>query len=339
MENLSSVTFPDIDDRFLPPHKWRWHHFKTPSGRKLRFGTAAPIDTVPKGVVILLPGRTEFIEKFFEVARTLIQNNYSFWMMDWYGHGRSDKPLSNKHKHHSYGFDHDVEDLHYFIMQYVKYASVHPEKGRLPIIMLSNSMGGTVGLQYLLKYPDIFDSATFCAPMVKIKGLPSLPTPLLKTVAALMHTLSSKAYAPGGLKDWTASIRENSDPELFTGDETRGQVHNIWCAHDTELQLGHITNGWLHHALKACSVIQNPKTLSAIETPCLFALGGKDLIIDNAAVYSATKKMDNTKIIEFEDGHHEILMETDKIRDEFFSEFFAFIEKYKPETEADEISY
>ena len=110
---------PDLDDRFLEPEGWRWHHF-TRENRNLRFGSVFPQDSIPDAVVVCLPGLSEFAEKYFEVARTVTRHNMAFWVLDWMGQGKSGRYLKNPHKRHSHGFQKDIDDLHYFICEHIK---------------------------------------------------------------------------------------------------------------------------------------------------------------------------------------------------------------------------
>ena len=71
---------PDLEERFLEPEGWRWHSFTRPTqsgGRKIRFGSVFPKDSVPDAVVVCLPGLSEFSEKYYEMSREEIQH---MWM-------------------------------------------------------------------------------------------------------------------------------------------------------------------------------------------------------------------------------------------------------------------
>ena len=44
-----------------------------------------------KGTVCIFPGRTEFIEKYFEVVRDLRARGFAVAVLDWRGQGLSDR--------------------------------------------------------------------------------------------------------------------------------------------------------------------------------------------------------------------------------------------------------
>lgn len=131
--------------RFVQPENWRWHFFKTATGHKIRFGSVFPKDRIPDAVVVCLPGFREFGEKYFELAHDMLSRNMAFWVIDWVGQGESDRLLRDPYKVHSLGIEKNVADLQQFIDDYVKPAAVHPDVGRLPVILTGHSMGAHIG--------------------------------------------------------------------------------------------------------------------------------------------------------------------------------------------------
>ncbi len=321
MNQESSETPPDLDPRFQKPEGWRWHTFTNPKGRKLRFGSVAPANRVPEAVVICLQGLSEFTEKYFELAHDLLDRNMSFWMMDWQGQGRSDRHLKNPHKRHSTSFDEDVSDLHYFLMEYVKHSAVHPDVGRIPLVMLGHSMGANIGLRYLLHHPDTFACAAFSSPLINIGALKNLPSWLRIGLTASLQEAMDRSYIEFGGKDWHPDIRSKRAKGQLSTDPIRNTIHDAWCHQDPDLRVGNITYGWLHEANLSCAKLQRKNALKDIQTPCLFAIAGKDKLVDNKATKKAVNFMPHAKLIELDESRHEILMECDSVRDQFFHAF------------------
>ncbi len=167
--SIPENTQPDLETRLTQPEGWRWHSFEH-EGRKIRFGSVSPKDSIPDAVIVCLHGVREFSEKYFETARWCLDNNFAFWTCDWVGQGKSTRYLKNPQKRYNLSFNRDVEDLHAFIIGYIKHSSVHPDKGRIPMAMLAHSMGANIGMRYLAKYPDTFECAALTAPMIGIKA-------------------------------------------------------------------------------------------------------------------------------------------------------------------------
>lgn len=329
----TSNTVPDLEDRFLEPEGWRWHSFIR-EGREIRFGSIFPKDSIPDAVVICLPGLGEFSEKYFETARTCLDKNLAFWIMDWMGQGRSGRYLKNPQKRHATSFQDDVDDLHYFIMEYVKHACVHPDVGRIPITMLAHSMGGNIGLHYLHQHPDMFECAAFTAPLFGLKATDKIPLPCLLPISALLRVLMPKKYVGKG-SDWDQAMRPFDGPDALSTDPVRVQVHTQWFESDQELQVGSPTYKWLHAALVSCLRASRKSLLKHIQKACLISLAGKEQLVDNIKAHKIAAALPHCKLQELSESHHEILMETDNIRDQFFQEFYALIKENiidRPET-------
>ena len=63
---------------------------KTPDGVNLRFARWTP-PPGRKGTVVVLQGRTESIEKYFETVRDLRARGFAVATFDWRGQGLSDR--------------------------------------------------------------------------------------------------------------------------------------------------------------------------------------------------------------------------------------------------------
>lgn len=311
---------PDIEPRFLPPEGWRWHTFTNPQGRKLRFGTVAPKDRIPEAVVIVAPGLSEFGEKYFELAHDLLDRNLSMWVLDWQGQGRSDRHLKNPHMRYSTGFEDDVSDLHYFVMEYVKHSAVHPDVGRIPLVLLAHSMGANIGLRYLYRHPDVFACAAFSAPMLGIRATRMIPRILRRMLTTALGECFDGSYVFGG-KDWNKDMRKNPGQNEFSSDPVRDSVHNAWSAFDPALQVGSPTFRWLKEAERSCNFLAQPKILKGIQTPILLGIAEDDSIVDNRAIQRAGRMLPHAHIVELAGARHEILMESDLIRNHFLMAF------------------
>lgn len=321
---------PSLEPRFLMPEGWREHGFKTASGHSIRYGSVYPSKSVtpfPKALIVALEGRTEFIEKYYETAHDMVARGYAFWVMDWVGQGKSGRLLKDRHRDHSMGFEGHIEDLHKFIMDYIKPAAVHPDRGRIPLVMLAQSMGGNIGLRYVAKYPKIFDAACFCTPMTGMKALKSWAPMTAELLLTLLYPLHSQ-YIRGG-KQWTAGFREADENNFFSSDAKRRAVHNIWCAHDHDLQIGDVTYGWVYQALKSCNAIERAGVLENIPIPTLFILAENEQLVDNDTTRAAAARIKGSKVMEIAGSCHEILMERDALRNQLFNAFDSLISDNK----------
>lgn len=325
----TNTTPHNLDTRFQMPQGWRWHSFQR-NGRKIRFGSVFPQDSIPDAVVVCVQGVREFSEKYFEVARWCNEQNLAFWIMDWVGQGKSTRYFDAPEKRHGVCFDEDVLDLHYFILEYIKHSSVHPDKGRIPMAMLAHSMGANIGLRFLHRYPEIFECAAFSAPMIGIKVFEKVPQKFALCATSLCNLLLSKKHVPGG-DGWD----NRTEHARLSFDEERSQIDNIWCEHDPDLRCGDVTYGWLHEAQKSCMVVQNPSFHSEIITPCFFGIPEHEDLVDNKITQKVIGNIKDAKCVDYPGSAHEILMEKDEIRNDYLNNFYKLIKETiidRPET-------
>lgn len=247
------------------------------------------------------------------------------------GQGKSDRYLkSNPQKRHAHDFILDVQDLHYFMTAYVKPASVHPDRGRIPAVMLAHSMGANLGLRYLHEHNDMFECAAFTAPMIGIKAFKFIPQLFAYGLASALSLPFGNFYIPGGA-DWGKRMEH----ARLSSDPVRKDLQTRWNKADHDLRCGDVTFGWVRHAQKSCLEVQSPQFLSQIKTPSFFAIPQKEDLVDNKRLYTAIKHMPAAHFIDYPEASHEILMEKNKIRDDFLNRFFSLINQNvieRPET-------
>src|SRR6201995_2743336 len=113
---------------------------KAPDGVNLRFARWLP-PAGRKGTVVLLQGRAEWIEKYFETVRDLRARGFAVATLDWRGQGLSDRALANRQKGYVRSFSDYGVDLATFIHQVVL-PDCPP-----PLFALAHSMGASVLLR------------------------------------------------------------------------------------------------------------------------------------------------------------------------------------------------
>lgn len=288
----------------------------TSGGKLLRYGYALPPGGKPRAVIVGLQGLSEFTEKYFETARTLLARDYGFFMMDWQGHGKSGRYLPNRDKRHSRGFQSDIDDLHAFVTEHVI-----PAADGAKLAMLGHSMGSNIGLRYLQQHPRVFSCAGFSAPLVEINALRSLPPLIRRIITGGFAAIASRSYVFGGT-DWHTDIRGETGRALLSSDPVRNMVQDQWCLHDPDLRVGNVTFGWLREAEASCAALRRD---SPPATPCLFALAGQEHLVDNGAARRLADRMPRVRLVDLPGARHEILMEKDNIRNVFFDAFFTLL--------------
>jgi lysophospholipase len=266
-----------------------------------------------RGTVVLLNGRTEFIEKYFEVICDLQERGYSVATLDWRGQGMSDRPLANRHKGHVDDFDLYVSDLRQTMTQFVEPSCPAPYR------LLCHSMGGNIGMRYLGQYSSTIESAVFSAPMWGIGKYARTPR-LLRLASGAANLLRMGAsYIPGG-KDYDESER-NFEENLLTHDPERFARCAAQLKAQPQLELGAPTFEWARQGIKSMDTIHAPGFAEAIATPVRVCTAGADELVSVSAQKLVADRLPNCKQRVIEGAKHELLMEIDAYRNQIFAEF------------------
>ena len=288
--------------------------FAASDGTPIRYVIWPAPDASRHGGIILLPGRSEFIEKYSETVDDLLARGFWVAAMDWPGHGLSGRPLSNRHKHHLTSFAPLAEDLKRFIEEL--------ETRRLggPRIILGHSMGAHVALRYLHDYPGRVDGAVLSAPMIGLIFAP-FGRWLTRRLARLAITFGfGKTYAPGQT-NYGAIQRSAANMRLLTSDPERFQIEHRWIGQNPDLALGGVTYGWLDAAMTSIAQINAPGYPEAIQTPILIVQAGADRLVDNVRQQAFAGRLPRATFLRIEGARHEILNERDEYRDQFLAAF------------------
>ena len=314
---LEEITIPGADGASLTQHgaTVRWMRV---SGRSVR-AAHFPADSEPaRGDVILLTGRTEFIEKYLEPVAQLRARGFRVHTLDWTGHGLSTRPMNNPFKDHVESFEVYLQDLRALL-------SSVPRNG--PRLVMAHSLGGHVALRHMAKDPGVFDHAVLLAPMVDVHWpLPKRLVRLLSRTACRMGF--GHRYAPGQSDRMLGHGRFQGNP--FTTDRERFFLQRAWVAHNPRLRVGGVTWGWIASAVQSTDRLRRPITGPEVTTPAIFCLAGRERVVDNRAARVLASRMPNARIELFAHARHEILSERAAVRDRFWNLFDEVADETAP---------
>jgi lysophospholipase len=287
--------------------------FEGHGGARLR-AALFPCRSKAKGSVVLSPGRTEPIEKYFEVVRELNGRGLVVLAHDWRGQGLSERMLPDRLAGHAQGFE-------AFLGDYTALLDAFQDRLPRPWIGFAHSMGACLQLLAMVKGEGRLQAAFHSAPMLAVK---TGPWPLWFThgvVAAtgafgLRNAYALPVYDP--LADAFAADR-------LTHDQVRYQCYKAQLRACPDLAIGAVTWGWIDFALKACAAISAPGALEAISTPVAFVAAGDDRLVLNGAARIAARRLPNGSYTEIAGAYHEVLMETDAFRTEVWAAFDGLV--------------
>lgn len=292
------------------------HWLEGRGGVKVRVMTAPSVGAA-RGSIIIAPGRTEFIEKYFEVTREFQARGFAVFCIDWRGQGLSGREVENGLKGHFSTFDDPVNDLSTAL-------KLLAAKLPRPYIGLAHSMGGAIMLRALQTRRIELEGAAFSAPMWGIAGL----NDMAKKYVRFMTSLGAGGqFAPSVETKWK---RENFKKNPVTHDKERHSRCQGLIAEEPRLALAGPTIGWVAAAADATEAFLQPNGLAHVRIPVLVATAGEEQLVDNASHPLVVAQLPEARHITIVGAKHEILMETDELRSQFWAEFDQLAERVAP---------
>ncbi len=278
---------------------------KSTDGLRLRLAVWGHM--AAKGTVFLLPGRTEYVEKYGLAAADMAQRGFAVISLDWRGQGLSEGRLSDPMVGHVDDFAQYQCDLDAMLDTAQRMGL--PE----PFFLMAHSMGGCIGLRGLMgKHPFQADAMT--APMWGI-ALSTWMRPLASVIATASGWFGlSHIYAPGtGATSYVneAAFQGNvltTDPEMWAYMGQQTAMHPA-------LALGGPSLAWVKAAMTEChalSMIPSP------DLPCYVALGTSEKVVDPLPIHARMAIWPKGQLDIYAGLEHEIMMEGPSARSRFF---------------------
>ncbi len=268
-----------------------------------------------KGTVLLLPGRTECIEKYGRAAGDLVARGFSVITIDWRGQGLADRALPDRREGHVGDFAEYQQDLDAMLA----------EAGRAglpqPFYMIAHSMGGCIGLRGLMRGLPV-RAAAFSAPMWGI-AMAAWLRPVASVVSALAGPLGLMArYAPSTSAE-TYLLQAPFAGNVLTTDREMWDYMRRQVAEVPDLALGGPSIGWLKAALRECAALA---VMPAPKVPAICALGTVEKVVDVPPVHLRMAGWANGQLDLYPGAEHEIMMEGPAVRQRFFDRAAALFE-------------
>ncbi len=277
------------------------------------------------GTVVICTGRAEFIEKYFETAAELLRRRLTVVVFDWRGQGLSARELDNSRKGHIDDFTLYERDLDALVLQVLE--PFCPK----PWFALGHSMGGAVLIAQARGGASPFERIVTTAPLVGIYGL-RWPQGAKFLAESLDLVGLGGAFIPGGGETsiLTKPFRDNP----LTSDPGRYARNADVVAAASHLGLGDPTIGWVNAAFRLMEKFEDPEYPRRTLTPILVIAAGADRVVDTGATERFATRLKAGRLIVIPYARHEILMERDAIREQFWAAFDAFIPGTREELKA-----
>ena len=296
----------------------------TPDKRHLRAGVWSLPDGKPRrGICVLLNGMSEFLEKYNEVAEELGARGFVVASLDWRSQGASERTRAGNRASHVASFEEYDADLAALLLQAVEPLQ---RSSPSPVIALGHSMGGHILLRFLHEHPRRFACAILNAPMLGIDtGAYSPRMTAAITIAFNLRRPSTRFVFGVEKRDpLDLSFEEN----VLTSDRTRFELAKDILKTQPFLRVHGPTFGWLRAALRSLKRIHGRGFPESIATPVMIIGAGKDRVVKTEATRDYVKRLKNARYVEIAGAEHEILMESDAIRSQFWSAFDGFVNEH-----------
>lgn len=286
-------------------------------GCRIRYATApAAAGTEPRGTVLLLPGRNEYIEKYFETARDLAARGFGTAILDWRGQGGSDRELRDPDRGYIKRFDIYVDDLDAFFREVVM-----PDC-RPPYSLLAHSTGALIALMAAPLFANRIRRMVLCAPLLALPASP-MAVGFVRFLARFLHAVGlGRLYMPGrARRGKTLPFAGNR----LTNDNERYARNQSVVAERPSLSIGGPTATWTRAMFAACERVSEPAFAADIRIPTLMLAAGRDRVVSTPAIERYTRRLRSASILTLDGARHELLQETDFHREQLLAAFDAFV--------------
>lgn len=289
---------------------------RTPDGVNLRYARWKTTRPPAKGTIVLLHGRTEYIEKVYETVTDLRNAGFEVMTFDWRGQGGSDRLLSDRKRGHVDNFEQYVTDLHTMIDQLVL-----PDC-RAPHFIMAHSTGGLVALLAAPRIGNSIERMVLTSPLIRF-GETSVSQSTMKVVTGILCTLGlgSIHFASKSNPDAETSFARNQ----LTNDTRRYTRNAEFLAAHGDLAIGGPTASWIYAACQAMDIVDDPDFIASINVPTLLVYAGNDRVVSNKAIEELGFRMRSGRTLMIPGARHEILQERDVYRQQLLAAVNAFV--------------
>lgn len=266
-----------------------------------------------RGNIVILHGFTESAEKFREVTYYFRKAGYSVFVPDLRGHGKSYHASEKIERVEIDTFDTYAEDLKLFINKVVK--AVGTDKRTY---IYSHSLGSTVALLYLMKYPYDVEKAVLSSPM--ICGNMGMPTAVAGAAAKAITFLGGKKIsAPGRCVFDSTQTFENSD----AASKARFEYYHAKRKKEPLYQTSGPSFSWVKASLEARDKILSEQRIKALRAKLIIFKPEEDrqLLGEYTDRFA---QLAGIKIKEVKNSKHEIFMSSNEVLSWYFSESLEF---------------
>ncbi|MGB9152104.1 MAG: alpha/beta hydrolase [Alphaproteobacteria bacterium] len=298
--------------------------FTLSDGGQLSYSQFEPA-TKPRGTVLVVPGRREFIEKkYTEVGQPLLDLGYRLIIVEPRGQGLSSRFLSGdeRQRDHIDDFNTHINDIRAFYKRAVQPGLVKP------LIVHGHSMGGHILLRWLAEDRPAVAGAFVTAPMLAIASMPAqMVAHVISWACAFGHAAN---YATPTQHDYGGGKDLVFADNLLTQDPARFPIiENYFKAHP-DLTVGGVTWGWVLAALRSMEKAHAWDYLARIDVPVMSLVGGLDRVTPAAEICGYLNRIPRVRTHVIPNARHDLLNEIEPVLTESWHHIRSFLKTVAP---------
>ncbi|MVX62665.1 alpha/beta fold hydrolase [Clostridium chromiireducens] len=272
----------------------------------------------PKANIVICHGFGEFTEKYYELIYYLMKENYSVFIMEHRGHGRSPRLGIDSSQISVEKFDYYIKDFKRFIDEIVI-----PNSSNKNLFLFAHSMGGGIGTLFLEEYTNYFTAAVLSSPMHEI-NTGKAPKIFANIVSTSLRILGRGInYLPGQVP----YAKKKSSPTRSTSCKERYEyLHEKIKKHD-EYQCGGSSALWYIEGMKATRKLIKKENASKVKIPVLLLQAEYDTHVIPEAQKKFAQYAKNCELVKVDGSKHESYYERDEIAFSVFDKILSFYTK------------
>ena len=318
VSDTAAVLFETPDNR--SPDGAHAGYVTTDDGVQLRYArwtSSQPLSKDnPKGTILLLHGRSEFIEKFYEIVADLLDQGYDVLTFDWRGQGASQRLLSERLKGHVEHFNQYLTDLETIL------SNIALPDCRPPFSIVAHSTGSLISLLAAPALSNRIQRMVLLSPLLELNNIP-LQQKTLRRISGFLSFLGfGRNYV----------LRQTVSPELrpfdgnkLTTDKARFELTKKFLFKFPLLGLGGPTIGWIFAACRAMDKVKEPDFTSEISIPTLIVIAGNDQVVKPGVSEAFAQSMRSGGSVMVTGSQHELMHERDVFRSQLLAAISSFI--------------
>ncbi len=302
------------------PEYVRTEFMRSFDGKRIRYAIfgaqSGHKDVENRGTILLLHGRNQSIEHYFELITYLNKLGFCVATLDWRGQGGSERLLKDPSRGHVRRFSDYNRDLKQFMQDIVL------KECPAPYSIVAHSAGALVALKALQDFDHQIERVVLVTPLIRLAGGVRANNNLFRLISVL-RWIGCGSFSVTKLFHRRKQVNLKDNP--YTSDKIRYERRLGMLADHEHLSLGAPSYLWLYEALKTSREVSHRDFINKLTTPILLVAAGNDRIVSADAIELYARELRNGICVTIDGAKHDLIHEADFYRDQFLAALEAFI--------------